>query len=69
MQSSIGEKMSTVKEVMTKIIQEQPEDSSFDEVLRELAFAKMVNKGLSNSDAGRVISNKEMKKRTEIWQK
>ncbi|MCK4859514.1 MAG: hypothetical protein KAS87_03030 [Candidatus Omnitrophica bacterium] len=61
--------MSTVKEVMTKIIQEQPEDSSFDEVLRELAFAKMVNKGLSNSDAGRVISNKEMKKRTEIWQK
>lgn len=61
--------MSTVKEVMIKIIQEQPEDSSFNEVLRELAFAKMINKGLSDSDAGRVISSKEMKKRIELWQK
>lgn len=61
--------MITVKEAMTKIIQEQPEDSSFDEVLRELAFAKMVNKGLSDSDAGRVISGKEMKRRIELWQK
>jgi hypothetical protein len=32
--------MSQVKEEMTRIVQEQPEDSSFDEILRELAFAR-----------------------------
>jgi len=31
--------MSSVKEEMTRIIQEQPDDSSFDEILRELALA------------------------------
>jgi hypothetical protein len=35
----------TVKERMLEIIQEQPEDSSYDEILRELAFARMVERG------------------------
>ena len=32
--------MSSVKEKMTEIILEQPDDSSFDEILRELALAQ-----------------------------
>jgi hypothetical protein len=31
--------MSSAEEAMSKIIQEQPEDSFYDEILRELAFA------------------------------
>ena len=55
--------MKTDKERITKIIQEQPEDSSYDEILRELSFVRMVEKGLADSDAHRVISNDEMRKR------
>ncbi len=61
--------MASIKEQMIKIIQEQPEDSSFDEILRELAFAKMVERGLADSDKGRTISNEEMKRRIRSWQK
>ena len=61
--------MPTAKEQMTKIIQEQPEDSSYDEILRELAFAKMIEKGLADSIENRTISNEEMKHRIRTWQK
>ena len=59
--------MSTVKDIMIKIIQEQPEDSDFDEILRELAFIKMVNRGLADSDAGRTVPHEEIKKRMQSW--
>lgn len=61
--------MPTVKEQMTKIIEEQPSDSSYEEILRELAFAQMVERGLADSDAKRVISNEEIKRRIRTWQK
>jgi predicted transcriptional regulator len=59
----------SVKEQMTKIIQAQPEDSSFPEILKELAFALMIDRGLQDSRAGRTISNDEMKQRIQAWQK
>jgi len=61
--------MSTVKETMTEIITRQPDDSSYDEILRELAFARMVKRGLADSDAGRTISDEEMTRKIEAWQK
>lgn len=45
--------MSPTKESMIEIIGRQPDDSTYDEILRELAFARMVQRGLDNSDAGR----------------
>ena len=61
--------MLSAKEQMTKIIQEQPDDSSYDEVLRELAFARMIERGLENSRVNRTISDKEMKHRIKTWRK
>ena len=61
--------MSIVKERMTELIQGQPEDSSFDEILRELAFEQIVERGLEDSREGRTISNEEMKRRISAWQK
>jgi predicted transcriptional regulator len=55
--------MSTVKDVMIKVIQDQPEDSNFDEILKELAFIQMVNRGLADSDAGRTVPHEEIAKR------
>lgn len=60
--------MELVKEQMIHIIQEQPEDSSYDEILRELAFSLMVEKGLSDSGNNRTISNDEMGRRIRTWQ-
>jgi len=61
--------MITAKEKMTEIIQNQPDDSSYDEILKELAFARMVERGLEDSRAGRTISNEEMGRRIRSWQK
>ncbi len=61
--------MTSVISNMTKIIQEQPEDSSYEEILRELAFARMIDRGLEDSDAKRTIKNKEMKQRIQTWRK
>ena len=61
--------MSSAKELIAKIIQEQPDDSSFDEILRELAFARMVEHGLEDSHARRTISDEEMHRRIKAWRR
>lgn len=61
--------MSNVKQELTKLISDQPEDSSREEIIRELAFHNMVQRGLVDSDAGRAISNEEMSRRIRLWQK
>lgn len=57
--------MSTAKESMSRIIDQQPDDSSYDEILRELAFARMVDRGLADSDQGCTIENSELGARAE----
>ncbi len=61
--------MSIVKQKMTEVIQSQPEDATYEEVLRELAFEQMIARGLKDSREGKVVSNEEMKRRLNIWQK
>ena len=60
--------MGTAKQEMVRIIENQPVDSSYEEILKELAFARMVARGLADSDAGRTISNEELQKRMASWQ-
>ena len=61
--------MPSAKEQITHIVQEQPEDSSYDEILRELALARMIERGLEDSQAHRTISDEEMRQRIRTWQK
>ncbi|MGH7874004.1 MAG: hypothetical protein ACREQO_17525 [Candidatus Binatia bacterium] len=61
--------MSKAKEELTKLIEEQPDDNSREEIVRELAFHIMVERGLADSDAARVVSNDEMARRIRSWQK
>ena len=58
--------MSTVKEELTRLIQGQPDDSSREEIVRELAFHVMVERGIADSDAKRTISNEEMGRRLHL---
>jgi predicted transcriptional regulator len=59
----------TAGERMIAIIRGQPEDSSYDELLRELALARMVERGLADAEAGRMIGNDEMDRRIRTWAK
>ncbi len=61
--------MSVAKEAMIDIIGRQPDDSTYDELLRELAYARMVQRGLDDSDAGRTISNDDVKRKIDSWQR
>jgi predicted transcriptional regulator len=61
--------MSAVKEQIAAIVARQPDDSTFDEILREIAFARMIQVGLEDADAGRVISDEEMEKEIASWRK
>lgn len=61
--------MATAKDHIVEIIKRQPDDSSYDEIMRELAFDLMVQRGLRDSDEGRTISNEEMERRISTWQK
>ncbi len=60
--------MSTAKEELAKLIEAQPDDSSSEEIVRELTFHVMVQRGLADSDADRVISNQEIRRRIRKWQ-
>ena len=61
--------MSTAKEQITELIRKQPDDSSYDEIIRELAFELMVLRGLKDSDEVRTITNEEMQSRIKTWPK
>ena len=61
--------MISVKKHMTKVIAEQPEDSTYEEILRELAFVRMIDRGLLDIKKKNFISDKEIKRRIKSWQK
>lgn len=59
--------MSAVKEKMKEIIESLPEDATYEEILRELAFEKMIDKGLDDVRNNRMISHEEMRRRIKTW--
>jgi predicted transcriptional regulator len=69
-QEDKGERyMESTKAKMVEIIREQPEDASYEEIMRELAFRRMVDRGLEDVRTGRTISNEEMAHRIRTWAK
>jgi len=61
--------MSTAKEELARLIAGQPDDSSREEIVRELAFHVMVERGLADSDARRTMPNDDVGRRIRSWQK
>ncbi len=56
----------TEKDRMKALIEAQPDDATYEELMRELAFECMVERGLKDSREGRVISNEEMGHRIRL---
>ena len=51
---------SEIEQAMTEIIQRQPDDASYDDILRALALERMVDRGLEDVRNGRTRSNEEV---------
>lgn len=54
---------------MVDIISRQPDDSSYDALLRELAYARMIQRGLEDVADGRTMSDVDAKNAIDSWQK
>lgn len=61
--------MASVKEIMEEVIEAQPDDASYEEIMRELAFERMVQRGLLDVRTGKSISNEELERRIQQWQR
>ena len=59
--------MATVKEELKALLDQQPEDSSREELIRELAFHAMIQRGLTDSDETNTLSNEELAGRIRSW--
>jgi hypothetical protein len=57
------------KQDLISILEQQPDDSSYEELLRELAFVGMINRGLKDVEAGRVSSDEGIRREAASWQK
>ena len=56
--------MTAPKDEAKKVIDSLPEDSTYEEILKELAFDKMIGRGLDDVENGKTISNEEIE---QVW--
>ncbi len=59
--------MSTAKELMSKVVETQPEDASYEEIMRALTFDRMVARGMEDVRANRLIDDRELARRIRLW--
>ena len=61
--------MKTAKQNAMKVIQNLPDDSSYEDIMERLYFMQKVEAGLKDIEEGKVISHEEVKKRLSKWLK
>ena len=59
--------MSTAKEMVREIVETQPDDASYEEILKELTFDQMIARGMKDVRANRVADDKELARRIKLW--
>jgi len=60
--------MSPAKKTMIDIIVRQPDDSTYDEILKELAFSRMIDRGIQDVAAARLHSPPQVAEAVKSWQ-
>ena len=58
----------TAKERILELIRDLPDANSYDEILRELAYVRMVDRGLADADQRALIDTEELRRRVRKWQ-
>jgi hypothetical protein len=55
----------TAKDLALRVIADQPDDSTLDELVRELLFHQLVREGVADHDAGRTLTHQDLKREVE----
>ncbi len=61
--------MKTVNQNVLEVIENLPDDSSYEDIMEKIYFMQKVEAGLKDVEEGRVIPHEEVKKRLTIWLK
>ncbi|MCG6170042.1 hypothetical protein LFX25_19235 [Leptospira sp. FAT2] len=61
--------MSSTKQQAINLIENLPDDSSFDDIMEELFFSKKVQEGLSDLDNGKIVSHEKVVEEIAKWRK
>jgi predicted transcriptional regulator len=48
-------------------LETQPDDSTYEELIRALAISRMVERGLADVEAGRVLSDEALARAIDSW--
>ncbi len=59
--------MLSVKDSAKKIINDLPDDVSYNELIKELVFKRMVERGIQDSQKNKIITDEELEKEIEKW--
>ena len=59
--------METAKQSAIKVIEQLPDEASYEDIMDRLLFMQKVEAGLEDIREGRVVSHEEAKKRLAKW--
>ena len=59
--------MLSIKDNAKKIIDNLPDDVSYDELINELLFKRMVERGIRDSQNNKITSDKELDREIGKW--
>ncbi len=57
----------TAKNLMRTILRDQPADSTYDELLRQLAFQRLVDRGLADVERDETLDTEDLRSRIKTW--
>ncbi len=55
------------KELMLAIIRDQPDASSYDDLLRRLALHRLVDRGVADADRHMLMTTAELRSKIKEW--
>ena len=59
--------MSTAKEEVRKILEQIPDDSSFEDIQYYIYVREKIERGLGDIEKGRIIDQEEIERRMNKW--
>ncbi|HID19799.1 MAG TPA: hypothetical protein EYP28_02510 [Methanophagales archaeon] len=59
--------MSTAKEEVRKILEQIPDDSSFEDIQYYIYVREKIERGLEDIEKGRIIDQEEIERRMSKW--
>jgi len=68
-ENAMAPNKSSAKSTAIQIIQDQPDDSTTEDLIEQLLLHRMIERGLADVDAARTIPLSELKRRMATWRK